>query len=189
MPSLLLQRTAKKCKARVNKANLTRRFELWEEGKFLDLIEEGKCIQSRIKSDLNHNSDETIVKKFRNHMLRGNVNAALRLLSSTGKAGLLKIDEESIRQLHEKHPEGEPLNEEMMLTGPMKQVHPVIFDDINEEMVQKVALRTKGAAGPSNYDAKDWRSMLVSRVFGSSSSDLCTAVVNIAKKTLHRRRQ
>ena len=183
MPSLLLQRTAKKCKARVNKDNLTRRLALWEAGKISELVEEGKCIQSRIETKtINHQSDETIVKKFRNHMLQGNVNAALRLLSNTGKAGLLNIDEESIRQLHEKHPEGEPLNEEMLLSGPIKQVHPVIFDDITEEMVQKVALRTKGAAGPSNFDASDWRAMLVSKVFGASSSDLCSAVVNVAKK-------
>ena len=48
--------------------------------------------------------------------------------------------------------------------------------------VQKVALHTKGAAGPSSFDASDWRCMLVSRVFGSTSTDLCSAVVNVAKK-------
>ena len=183
MPSLLLQRTAKSCKARVNKSNLTRRFELWDAEKYSELVEEGKCIQGRLLiSNPNHNSDETVVKKFRNHMLRGNVNAALRLLSTKGKAGLLNIDEESVRLLHEKHPEAQPLNEEMLLEGPMKHIHPVIFDDMNEDMVQKVAMRTKGAAGPSNFDASDWRNILVSRVFGSSSTDLCNAVINVAKK-------
>ena len=49
-------------------------------------------------------------------------------------------------------------------------------------MVQKVALRTKGAAGPSNFDANDWRGIIVSRIFGSASTDLCTAIVNVAKK-------
>ena len=32
-------------------------------------------------------------------------------------------------------------------------IHPVIFDDIDAEMVKKTAIKTKGAAGPSNFDA------------------------------------
>ena len=183
MPSLLLQRTAKSCKGRVNKENLKRRFDLWEAGKLRELIDEGKCIQSRLKTPQgNTNSDENLAKKFRNHMLRGNVNSALRLLSSTGKAGLLNINEETIKQLYEKHPEGEPINDTMILQGPAQYVHPVIFDSMDEELVQKVALKTRGAAGPSNFDASDWRSMLVSRAHGTSSTELCTSIVSLAKK-------
>ena len=183
MPSLLLQRTAKSCKGRVNKENLQRRFELWESGKLNELVEEGKCLQSRLTAvSGNKNEEETLVTKFRNHMLRGNVNAALRLLSSSGKSGLLNINEETIEQLHEKHPEGEEINDVMLLQGPEKYVHPVIFDEMNEDLVQKVAMKTRGAAGPSNFDASDWRSMLVSRVHGTSSTDLCRAIVNVAKK-------
>ena len=48
MPNLLLQRTSQKTKARENKNHLERRLKLWEEGKLSDLVEEGKCIQSRL---------------------------------------------------------------------------------------------------------------------------------------------
>ena len=48
MPSLLLQRTAKSCKGRINKENLRRRLELWESGRISELVEEGKCLQSRL---------------------------------------------------------------------------------------------------------------------------------------------
>ena len=45
----------------------------------------------------------------------------------------------------------------------------------------KVALRTKGAAGPSNFDANDWRNLIGSRNYGESSTDLCTAIAKMAK--------
>ena len=38
MPNLLLQRTSKKGKARENKDNLSRRLELWENGKYEELV-------------------------------------------------------------------------------------------------------------------------------------------------------
>ena len=149
MPSLLLQRTSKKGKARDNKENLRRRLELWEGRKLSELVDEGKVIQDRLtkgKSPRPKGDDQ--MKQFRNHMIRGNVNPALRLLDEGSNNGLLQINNDIIKQLHEKHPEGQAANHEMLLKGPIKQVHHVIFDEINSELVQKVALRTKGAAGP-----------------------------------------
>ena len=49
MPSLLLQRSAKGCKGRIHKENLQRRLELWENGQYDELVNEGKCIQSRLR--------------------------------------------------------------------------------------------------------------------------------------------
>ena len=83
--------------------------------------------------------------------------------------------------MHEKHPVGEPAHEEMLLSGPMRHVHPVVFDDINGELVQKVAMKMKGAAGPSCFDSDDWKTILVSRQFGTSSGDLCDTIANVAK--------
>ena len=75
------------------------------------------------------------------------------LLGKSGSSGVLPINDETIKQLHEKHQEGEKLHKEMLLEGPEKFIHAVIFDDFNGAMVLKVAMRTKGAAGPSNFDA------------------------------------
>ena len=154
---------------------------MWEERKLNELMEEGKCIQSRLPTIQRKQTDDELIKSFRNHMLRGNVNKALRLLDQTTNKGVLPITDDTIRQLHEKHPVGEPQHEEMLLNGPIQHVHPIIFDDINGELVQKVAMRMKGAAGPSCYDSDDWKTILVSRQFGSSSGDLCDAVANVAK--------
>ena len=82
MPSLLLQRTSKGVKARENKQHLERRLELWENGKYTELLEEGLAIQSRLRKDNNkskkQNGDD-LVRRFRSLMNAGNVNGALRL--------------------------------------------------------------------------------------------------------------
>ena len=157
-------------------------LKLWEAEKYDDLVEEGKAIQNRFdKNNGDKGSGNDFVKQFRLQMLNGNVNGALRLLSNSGSTGVLKINDETIQQLHEKHPQGEPLYSEMLLQGPVEKIHPVIFDSFNATLVQKVALRTRGAAGPSNMDASNWQTMLGSRRYGNSSTDLCTAIANMAK--------
>ena len=138
-------------------------------------------IQSRLPEPTNRQNDEELVKAFRNHMIRGNVNAALRLLDKTSNKGILPINEETIRQLHEKHPVGEPIHDEMLLAGPKQHVHPVLFDDINGELVRKVAMKMRGAAGPSCYDSDEWKMILTSRQYVSSSDDLCDAVARVAR--------
>ena len=114
-------------------------------------------------------------------MWKGNINPALRLLDKTSSKGILPITAETINQLHEKHPVGEPLHKELLLFGPARQVHPVVFDDFNSDLVRKVAMKMKGAAGPSCFDSEDWKTVLLSRQFGSSTSDLCEAIASMAK--------
>ena len=69
----------------------------------------------------------------------------------------------------------------MLLQGPTNQIHPVIFDDINADLIQNIVQKTRGAAGPSNFDADDWKNLIGSRCYGSSSGDLATAIAKMAK--------
>ena len=89
-------------------------------------------------------SDDDLIKRFRNHMFQGNINQALRLLDKTSNKGILPINDETIKQLHEKHPVGEQLHQEMLLNGPVKDIHPIIFEDLNSELVRKVAVKIMG---------------------------------------------
>ena len=115
-------------------------------------------------------------------MIRGNVNAALRLLNKQNCKGVLPINPETIAQLHDKHPKAESAHPEMILEGPMNDVNPIIFDDINANLVQKMALKTKGAAGPSCFDADDWRGVLGTRLYGTATDDLCSAIAQMTRK-------
>ena len=162
--------------------HLQRRLDLWDNSQYTELLKEGKCIQQRLDNSQNQKmNDEDFIKRFRNLMLRGKINPALRLLDKTSNKGILPICEETIKQLHEKHPVGEPKHEEMLLNGPVAEVHPVVFDDLNADLVRKIATKMKGAAGPSCFDSDDWKSVLVSRQHGSSSGDLCQAIASMAK--------
>ena len=54
----------------------------------------------------------------------------------------------------------------------MQQVHPILFEEIDAELVIKAAKYTKVGSGPSGLDAYAWRKLLtgitkdVSRVYG-----------------------
>ena len=60
-------------------------------------------------------------------------------------------------------------------------IHPVIFDDISEELVRKAAIRTKGGSDPFGIEADRRRKMLTSNVFGSCTYDLCKVIANFIK--------
>ena len=42
-----------------------------------------------------------------------------------------------------------------MLSAPLNEAHDIIFDDINEELIQKAAIGIRGAEDPSEIDADD----------------------------------
>ena len=70
LPSLLLKKTSKGSKTRVNKDHLQRKFDMWDEKKIEDLVKEGKIIQSRFNDDNNGRVEEDMVKLlFRNLMI------------------------------------------------------------------------------------------------------------------------
>ena len=129
-------------------------------------MQECQSLQDRLPKLKSKQKDiaET-AKRFKNYMIKGNVNAALRLLSENANSGILPINDDTIKKLYEKHPPAEPLRNELLMHGEVRHVNPVIFDSINADLIQKIAIRTKGAAGPSMLSADDWRNMLVSKQY------------------------
>ena len=100
-------------------------------------------------------------------MAKGNINGALKLLKNNVTNGILPLDEKKIYSLKQKHPQSQPTYEETLINGERTVIHPIIFDDINEELVRKVAIRTKGGSSPSGLDAYELRKMLTLTAFGS----------------------
>ena len=39
-------------------------------------------------------------------------------------------------------------------------MHPIVHGSIDEELIKKVAIRTKGVSGSSGLDANDWRRVI-----------------------------
>ena len=70
-----------------------------------------------------------------------------------------------------------------MLSGVIQQVHPLVFDQISGDTIQKATSRTKGGAGPSGMNADDWSRFLASNKYGQTSSE-CPEAIALLTKTL-----
>ncbi|CAM1312562.1 Uncharacterised protein r2_g2302 [Pycnogonum litorale] len=55
-----------------------------------------------------------------------------------------------------------------------------IFDGLDGSMIQCIALKTRGAAGPSVIEAKGWQRFCTQ--FSSASNSLCEAIASVAKR-------
>ena len=124
---------------------------------------------------------QKISMKFKHLMQKRNVNGALKLLTNNMSNGILPLTDETLHLLRTKHPEMQNAHEEVLLQGPIKQAHPVVYEVIDEALISKSALKTKGGCGPSGFDAENWRRILVSKSFGSSSLNLRKSFANFTR--------
>ena len=181
IPSLLLQKSSKTSKAKDHLKALERRIDLWSKGKIDELLFEGETIQSRLHNINTPKSIGELSKKFALLMEKGNVNGSLKLLTSNISNGILPLDVKTLSLLKQKHSASSRLNGEVLLRGEKPSVHPVVFEDIDENMVKEAALKTKGDSGPSGLDADGWRKILVSKSYGTINVDLRRAFANVIK--------
>ena len=102
-------------------------------------------------------------------MQKGNVNGALKLLTNKMSNGILPLTEETLSQLEIKYPDNRDASDDVLLNDPIKEIHPIVFDPVVEEMVLRAASITKGGSGPSGLDVDGWRRILTSKLFGAAS--------------------
>ena len=114
-------------------------------------------------------------------MLSGKVNAAIRLLDKTQPSALLEMNEDTLNDLKEKHPDAKLPDQSVMIEAEAPFVDPIIFNNIDESTISKAALRTKGAAGPSGLDADGWRRILVSKNFGKHGQYLRSSIAQMTR--------
>ena len=83
------------------KEHLTTRLDHWGKGDVAILMQECQSFQDRLPKLKSQQKDiaET-AKRFRNYTIKGNVNAALRLLSENANAGILPINDDTIKKLY-----------------------------------------------------------------------------------------
>jgi hypothetical protein len=112
-------------------------------------------------------------------MLRGNVNAAIRLVTEQAKGGIIPLDPDVLETLKQKHPNAETADPDVLIHGCMPDLHPISFAGITADSIRQAALHTKGSAGPSGGDAEQWRHMCTS--FHLISSDLCAALARVTQ--------
>ena len=76
------------------------------------------------------------------------------------------------------------MQEDSLLHGPIDHIPPSLFDFINEYTVYKMALNTKGAAGPSGVDAELYHRILYSKNLGKTSKELREKIALMTRNLL-----
>ena len=182
MPALLLQKPSKTSKSKEHVEALSRRLAKWKKGEFSQLFREAETLQKRLPKVDRKKNIQVISRKFREHVSKGNVNSAIKLLSNNMEGGILPLNDKTKSLLKLKHPESRKANEDIKLQGPLLTVEKVIFDVIDEKMVLEAAKITRGGSGPSGLDADGWRRILVSRDYGDVGVDLRKAVASVIRR-------
>ena len=106
----------------------------------------------------------------------------MKNLTNNMKNGILPLTRQTLNQLQLKHPEGKEASQEILLTDTPETIHPIKFESVDVEKIQKAAVKTQGRSGPSGMDADGWKRMLTLKQFGKSSIDLCKAFTEVIKK-------
>ena len=106
MPALLLQKPSSKSKSKDHLSALSRRIRSWEKGDIQVLLEEGETIQQFLKSSNKTLTTNEISKRFIEKMSKGNINGAIKLLSDNTENGILPLNDETLKLLKQKHPDG-----------------------------------------------------------------------------------
>ncbi len=153
MPSLLLQKPSYKSKSKQSEC-LEKRLLQWESGDFNFLVKECRAIQCRLELGSKKKSSEHVSCTFAKLTLAGKVNAAMRLLDESSISGVLQLSEETLREQRSKHPESLPAHEQVLMTGEIPFVDPVMFSAIDESTISRADLHRKGPTGPSKEREK-----------------------------------
>ena len=152
-----LQKPGPKSKAKDHQDALARRLIMWREGEISKLLRECKIIQRRI-GKLKGSASPDKTKVFKNLVLEGPINAALRFVSESSSGGVLPLTDDVIAQLKEKHPNPQPTKLGPLLLGPIDdEVPETLYSEIIGEMVRQAAI------GPSGVDANDFRRIMASK--------------------------
>ena len=190
----VLQKPTKSSKAKHHASHLTRRLQLWKDGKFSELLEEGRCIQKRIRYPVNKDSNHT-ARVFSRLMLQGKVKSAINFLSRNSSKCLLGFHDLvpslnsdcgamlSVKYvLISKHPLSKPPAPSTLLNPaevPNHSSNWIIFEGLDSEAIRSSALRIQGSGGSSGLDGSIWRRMCCS--FKSCSQDLCSALAAVSR--------
>ena len=148
----------------------------------MELLYEGLAIQERLRTLNTSMNIGKISSKFKQLMQKGNVNGALKLLTNNISNGIFSLTEATLQLLELKHPDAREASPDVMLADPVRQIHPVVFEDIDDALVLKAVMKTKGGSGPSGLDADGWRRILASNAFGEATSDFRKSIALFIRK-------
>ena len=191
-PALMLQSVHNQNRNRENSEHLLRRLDLWSQGKYTQLLDEGAALQRNltINGYGKRPGRDDAAHHFSNLVTSGRIHQATRMVTeSTASGGVLGIDDTidqdngttiSVRTLLEmKHPPAQSPNPDILLPGNPDLVNPIQFAGITSTSIKQIDLHTQGSAGPSGLDTEAWRRICSS--FKNASTSLCQALAGFTQ--------
>ena len=136
-------------------------------------------IQRRLSSNERRNKEDK-AKTFAKLVFQRKINAAMKLLIDID-AGVHKVDDTILNELQQKHPQLAPLTSDSLLNGPVNRVLLSYFNEIDETMVSKSVSMTKGASGPSQLYAKQYRRLFTSNKYKKENKKLRVQLATLAR--------
>ena len=179
--AVALQKPGQRSKAKEHQECLKNRLTLWRNGEIGSLLREGRMIQRRL-SKSHKNDPPNKAHIFAKLVMEGQINSALRYLSEDDSGEVLPLTDDVVRQLGEKHPEAQRAKLGSLLFGPVEEIHDLVYQEINGELVREAALRTKGSGGPSGVDANGFKRILACKSFKRSSVNLCESIATLTRR-------
>ena len=178
--AVILQKTTGVQSASSIRQRLTQRMDLWQQGDFAALIDDveaeilGKVGSPRIPND------DALARSYNAKVLSGRLRSAVRFITQRDTGGVLQPDDACTKT-------GRPVLDVLREKHPTLRSPDIDSDDreafekydntprsipltITSEVVEKVASRLSGAAGPCGVDAVDLRNWLLR--FGPESAQL-----------------
>ena len=182
LPCLLLQKPSRTSKAKEHLKKLEERLTLWKDGHIEVLLNEGLKIQQRLTTSKRRTSDD-VSRAFAKLILEGKINAALKMISEEASNGVLDLDDKTMADLRKKHPAPSPVSEGSLIQEDLPaETAASYFDCIDEQQILKAAQLTKGAGGPSNLDAEQYRRILISAKYKNEGKNLREQIAILARK-------
>ena len=179
---LMLQKPSARSKPRDHTKYLAARLLKWNSGDIKSMLNEGKEIQKRMKKAFDR-KEEVKDKAFMRNMLIGKIGPAAKFINNEDSVkGVHSLTDEIKTILQEKHPEARDIQPEVIIPVVNSSgVETVLYEEIDSELVQKIANRMKGSGGPTQVDADMWRTFTGSKAFGKTTESLCQAIADVAK--------
>ena len=192
--SVVLQTTPHVRKAKDIRRRLEQRMDLWDKGHFEALVDDMEAeVQGRKGGGRGTQppDEDSLAQAFNATILSGRLRKAVRNATSRGNGGVLQPDDDCTKT-------GRPVLEVLRGKHPkMRDPDPDMADDdrgsfepyeatpqplplcITEEVVEKVASRLSGSAGPGGADSVDLRNWLLR--FGAESERLRSVLASLAE--------
>ena len=178
--ALLLQKPGIRSTQKENINALSRRMELWQSGKFSELLSESLAIQKKLRSG--PSTSESTRKGFARLMMAGRVNSAMRLLSDSQSAPL-EVTPDLVEKLQSKHPAAAPLSRDHLVsTLPAPRFENSTFDSLDGVAIKRASKSTRGGCGPSGMSSDLWSRMLCSKAFTKEGDDLSFSLARLTRR-------